>query len=282
MRPVKPGFLPHPEGGPCQNWKKIVLDMTRGGIITAITEYTCWPNDPNEYTNRALEVQYDQTDDGDWIPIFAIDLIGFLSKKSVRKYEYKDVLYDHFGPESHNARFHVEIPEGTQVLDTRAGISFKMGLSTEKLLDEIEQSVETTQQQMAKGEPYQPGEHGGISSREVVATDQSRTSNWLRWLVLAIPLSFMTVIGIAWLCKKTKGAKSVLPLLLLALLAVIPDAQAEEIVIPSPARPADYEIVGASGKPLSIDQCGLNCTLFVLDFYNRDYNEGKNRNIYHF
>jgi len=118
-KPHRPGILPHPEGGPCQDWKKVVLDMTRGGIITAIEEYTCFHNDPNEYTNRVLDVQYHQTNDGDWIPLSAINALGFLSKKAVRKYEYKDVLHDHFDPESHIDRFRVEFPVGTQVLDTR-------------------------------------------------------------------------------------------------------------------------------------------------------------------
>ncbi len=102
-----------------------------------------------------------------------------------------------------------------------------MGLSPEELLDVIEQSVKTTQQQMAKGEPCQPGERGGTSSRKVVAAAQRRrvlSSNWLRWLVLAILLTLLTAMGIAWLCKKTKGAKSVLPLLLVGLRAIIPDA----------------------------------------------------------
>jgi len=82
---------------------------------------------------------------------------------------------------------------------TRAGINFRMGLSPEELLDVIKQSVETTQQQMAKGEPCQPGERGGTSSREVVAAAQRRrvlSSNWLRWLVLAILLSLLTAMGI--------------------------------------------------------------------------------------
>lgn len=118
-KPHRPGILPHPEGGPCQTWKKVVLDMTRGGIITAIEMYNCWPNDPNEYTYRELDVQYHQTNDGDWIPLSAINILGFLSKIAVRKYEYKDVLHDHFDPESHIDRFRVAFPAGTQVLDTR-------------------------------------------------------------------------------------------------------------------------------------------------------------------
>jgi len=117
--PHRPGILPHPEGGPCQDWRKVVLDMTRGGIITAVEEYGCFPNDPNEYRDRVLDVQYHQTNDGDWIPLSATNALGFLSKKAVWKYEYKDVLYDHFDPESHIDRFRVEFHPDTQVLDTR-------------------------------------------------------------------------------------------------------------------------------------------------------------------
>jgi hypothetical protein len=129
-QPRKPGGpLPHPEGGLVQTWKKVVLDMTRGGIITAIEKYNCWPNsnDPNEHTYWWLEVQYQKTNDGNWIPLSAIDLIGALSKKAVRKYEYKNVSYDHFDPESHIDRFRVKFPPGTKIRDTRTGESFRMG-----------------------------------------------------------------------------------------------------------------------------------------------------------
>jgi hypothetical protein len=136
--------------------------------------------------------------------------------------------------------------------------------------------VETTQQQMAKDEPSQPVERGGTSSREVVAVVQRHrilSSNWLKWLIPAILLlSALVAVGIARVWKKTKGAKSVLPLLLCGLLAMIPDAHAEEFVVPSPTRAPGYEIVGAGGKSIPIDQCGLNSTLFALNFYNRAFN----------
>ncbi len=124
--PHRPGILPHPEGGPCQIWKKVVLDMTRGDIITAIEEYICYPNDPNEYAHRTMEVQYHRTNEGDWMPLSALHLIGFLSKKAVRKYEYTNVLHDHFDPESHIDRFRVAFPTGTDVLDTRTGTHFRV------------------------------------------------------------------------------------------------------------------------------------------------------------
>lgn len=101
----RPGILPHPEGGVCQDWKKVVLDMSKGGIITDIEGYTCWPNDPNEYVNETIDVQYYQIDNGDWMPLSAIELRGFLSKKIVRQYEYKNILYNHFDPDSNIERF---------------------------------------------------------------------------------------------------------------------------------------------------------------------------------
>jgi len=117
--PHKCAILPHPEGGPYQNWRKIVLDLARGGIITAVTEYTCWPNDPTEYTNSALEVQHQEAGDGDWTPQTARRLDGCLSRKTVMKYEYGNVLHDHFDPESHVERFRVEFPPGTPIYDRR-------------------------------------------------------------------------------------------------------------------------------------------------------------------
>lgn len=118
-KPHRPGILPHSEGGPCQTWRKCVLDMNKSGIIKSIEDYVCFPDDPNEYAHHVLNVQHRQNDKGDWIPVSAINLIGFLSGKAVRKYEYKDVLYSHFDPESHINSFRVEFPPDIEILDTR-------------------------------------------------------------------------------------------------------------------------------------------------------------------
>jgi len=125
--PADSRLFPHPEGGPAQIVKKIVLDLKRGGIITGITEYSSWAGDPNEYTHRWTEIEYVQSEDGIWIPKSVTEIHGFLSEKMVIKYKYRDVMINHIAPKAEIDRFRIEFPQGTPVLDKRTGTHFVVG-----------------------------------------------------------------------------------------------------------------------------------------------------------
>ncbi len=104
---------------PFSIWRKIVLDLKKGGVITSVTEYTSLPGDPVEYTHRWLEVEYIQSDDDIWIPTASTETSGIFSKKEIRKFEYKNVKVNHFDPDKEIEKFRIQFPKSLHLFDRR-------------------------------------------------------------------------------------------------------------------------------------------------------------------
>jgi len=108
-------------------WKKVVLDMKRGGIITDIVSYDICGTDPNEYPFNKITVEYVLSSNGTWLPKSMTEIEGAYGPRLVFKYSFDNVMINHIKPNTKKTHFQIDIPKDTYVLDRRSMKSYRKG-----------------------------------------------------------------------------------------------------------------------------------------------------------
>ena len=254
-------------------WRKVVIDMAKGSSIVAVLGYERTKDDPKEHLWSWMEVQVGQQN-GMWVPTSARLLVSASGPRNIYEYEFKNVQMNHFSPESEMDRFRITFPQGTPVLDRRTGLRYVVGVGDRELQQSLEDSVNEVMKNLpSKSEAVAGSSSSAPRERTNDEPDEKLKGSFgFRMALVVGCVACLMIIAILAVRRKRKSTQVLLLLVLVTgLMGSHPGAYAKAALPQLPVRTWAWEAPGAGDATLPIYQCGLNCTLFALKFFDRPY-----------